>query len=71
MRSLLTTDEAAELLGVRPKTLTRWRWTGDGPRFKRIGPKAIRYDPRDLEEFIAAGDRASTSDPGPQPHQAA
>ena len=61
---LLTEAEVAELLGVRPKTLARWRWRGEGPRFRKIGRK-VRYARSDLEDYVAISARRSTSDPGP------
>ena len=60
---LLTELEAAEILSVEPTTLRRWRWAGHPPRFLKIGA-AVRYDPADLQEFIEAGRRSSTSDQG-------
>jgi hypothetical protein len=43
--------------------LRRWRWAGHPPRFIKIGA-AVRYDPADMQEFIEAGRRSSTSDTG-------
>ncbi len=60
---LLTELEAAEILNVEPTTLRRWRWAGHPPSFLKIGA-AVRYDPADLQEFIEAGRRSSTSDQG-------
>lgn len=34
---LLSTAEAAELVGVKPQTLRKWRWKGGGPRYVRQG----------------------------------
>jgi hypothetical protein len=62
--NLINEHEAAARLGLKVSTMRRWRWAGTGVPFVRIG-SAIRYDPRDLEAFIAAGRRKSTSDPGP------
>jgi excisionase family DNA binding protein len=51
---LLTTDEAAELLGVRPNTLEQWRCAGKyGLRYLRVG-RLIRYRLRDLEAWLDA-----------------
>jgi predicted DNA-binding transcriptional regulator AlpA len=61
---LLTALEVAQLLGLKPKTLARWRWKGKGPVFRKIGRK-IRYARNDIEEYIASSARRSTSDPGP------
>lgn len=55
-RKLLREAEAAERLGLRPATLRRWRWAGQGPAFVQVGG-AIRYDPVDLEHFVTVGRR--------------
>jgi predicted DNA-binding transcriptional regulator AlpA len=62
---LLRETEAAPILGIEVATLRRWRWAGRGPSFRKIG-SAVRYDPADLDTFIAAAKRTSTSDTGPQ-----
>ncbi|MBI3782798.1 MAG: helix-turn-helix domain-containing protein [Deltaproteobacteria bacterium] len=51
--------EAAQRLGLSPKTLQRWRWTGRRLHFYKFGA-AVRYSCDDLERFIAAGRRASS-----------
>ena len=66
-RPLVKEDSAARLLHVEVSTLRRWRWSGDGPRFIKVGA-AVRYAPDDLEAFIIAGRRRSTSDAGPAPN---
>lgn len=43
---LLTNEEAARLLGVKPNTLEIWRWSGKGPSFIKLGdsPQSpVRY----------------------------
>ena len=60
---LLTTDEAGEVLGLSPRTLERYRVTGEGPRFKKIG-RWVRYAPSDLDEWLDECTRDSTSDDG-------
>ena len=49
---LLTTREVARACRVHHETVERWRRGGVGPRFLRLGG-AIRYDARDLAEFLA------------------
>ncbi len=63
INTLLNERETAQRLGLRVATLRRWRWAGKGPRYLKI-EGAIRYDPADLEAFIAAARRTSTSDDG-------
>jgi len=60
---LLNEREAAALLNLAVPTLRRWRWSGDGPRFAKIG-RAVRYDPAELRLYIETQTRRSTSDPG-------
>ena len=57
---LLTEKDAASMLGLASVTLRRWRWAGQGPRFRKIGG-AVRYHPDDLTAFIEAAGRNSTS----------
>lgn len=58
---LLNETEAAAFLGLKVATLRRWRWSGDGCRFIKLG-SAVRYAPADLAAFVAAGVRRSTTD---------
>ncbi len=61
---LLKEGEAAKILNLEVATLRRWRWSGRGPRFLKLGG-AVRYELADIEAFIEASRKASTSDPGP------
>lgn len=50
---LLTREEAAEYLGIRPQTLAKWAMTKKHKLpFVRVG-KLVRYRIEDLEKFIA------------------
>jgi excisionase family DNA binding protein len=60
---LITEAQAAERLGMKPSTLRRWRWEGRGPGFIKIGHR-VRYRESEVESFIEAGRRTSTSDFG-------
>jgi hypothetical protein len=62
--SLLTNDEAAALLGIKPNTLEIWRCKGKGPRFIKLGREKqspIRYRRTDVAEWIDQQSFASTS----------
>jgi len=67
MNEVLTPQETAAYLRLSPKTLAKLRWAGRGPGFLKFG-SAVRYRRQDLEAYIEAARRASTSDPG-QPVQ--
>lgn len=49
---LLTTDEAARLLAMKPQTLRKWRVDGTGPKYVRVGARAVRYTRRALNAYI-------------------
>jgi predicted DNA-binding transcriptional regulator AlpA len=55
---LLTTKEAARLLGIEPRTLENWRWAKRGPRPRKIGTRCVRYLRADLVNFIEDMDAA-------------
>ena len=58
----MTPKEAAEYLRSSPSTLAKRRLAGgDSPPFTRIGA-AIRYRKSDLDAWMAASVRRSTSD---------
>ena len=54
MKTLLTTREAAEYMGISPATLALWRNGANptGPKIVRLGPSLIRYSPSDLDAFL-------------------
>lgn len=60
---LLRTDEAAELLGLSPRTLEKHRTYGTGPVYRKLGGRVV-YDAADLQIWADKGRRASTSDFG-------
>ena len=49
---LLNEEQAAEFLGLKPRTLQAWRWSGGGPRFVRLSARAVRYRQSDLDSFV-------------------
>jgi hypothetical protein len=60
-RAPLDTAAAATYTGTKPNYLEKLRCNGDGPVFiKRNG--LVRYDPDDLDAWLEAGKRQSTSD---------
>jgi predicted DNA-binding transcriptional regulator AlpA len=61
---VLRTPDAARYLGLAASTLEKLRLTGGGPRFIRIGFRAVGYAIGDLDAFIEGRRRHSTSDPG-------
>ncbi len=62
MPQLLTENDAADVLGVSPRTLANWRSRGGGPHFVRLNGKAIRYRASDLDDFIEKNIQSHTSE---------
>ncbi len=63
MGHLVSTTEAARVLGVQKQTLAVWRLRGKGPRYVRFGgPRGrVGYDIRDLEDWISSRKFDSTA----------
>lgn len=52
--------ELAARWNISPRTLERWRWTGDGPGYIKIGGRVV-YPLEDVEEFERQQRRESTA----------
>lgn len=50
----LTEREFSERYRIPPRTAQRWRATGDGPPFVRLGPRRVLYRLADVEAWAAA-----------------
>ena len=59
----LSTLEAASLLGVSARTLERFRVSGDGPPFCKLGHR-VSYTRTEVDEWANSRRRRSTSDSG-------
>ena len=62
--SLLSTSDAASLLGIRPGTLRVWRVKGCGPRYIRLGDSLraqVRYRSCDVVKWISSREVGSTA----------
>jgi len=51
------------ICGLSPRTLEKFRITGQGPRFVKLGRRRL-YDPRDLSQWIAGNTVHSTAEVG-------
>lgn len=62
-RRMMRTQEAAEYCGSSVSTFEKLRLYGGGPRYVKLGRRVV-YDPADLDTWLAANRRTSTSDTG-------
>jgi hypothetical protein len=66
LEELLTQKRLAEKLDQSERTLERWRVEGTGPAFVKAGRRVL-YLPQDVDDWLLATRRQSTSSPGCQP----
>ncbi len=50
---MITEKELAARLSVSLHTVRNWRYTRQGPTPYKIGERAVRYDPDEVEEWMA------------------
>ena len=62
----LRTRAAAEYIGVSKSSLEKWRVSGRGPRYCKIG-RVVVYPTNHLDQWLDGNLRKSTSDRGTQP----
>jgi hypothetical protein len=55
--------QLADRWNISERTLERWRWTGEGPAYLKIGGRVV-YRLEDIEAYEAENLRASTSATG-------
>ena len=56
---MLTSKEAAELIGIKPATLRQWRYLGRGPAYVKFGGDLGRcmYRRQDVDRWISRNRR--------------
>lgn len=57
---LLTGEEVGEWVGLTPSALSQMRFKGTGPKFRKLGPKTVRYSAADVQAWIDASARTQT-----------
>lgn len=56
------TPSASAYVKYSPSTLAKLRCSGGGPRYSKLGPRIVVYRVKDLDDWLAARSRQSTSD---------
>lgn len=51
MDDMLTTKEAAKVVGRHEQTLRRWRVEGSGPKYVKVTPRLVMYSRDALDEW--------------------
>ncbi len=60
-KRMMRTSEAASYCGSTSSTFEKLRLYGGGPRYVKLGRRVV-YDPADLDAWLDANRRTSTSD---------
>ena len=60
IETMMTPKVLSERIAVGEGCLAKWRITGEGPAFVRVG-RRIAYDPRDVQQWLDARRVNSTS----------
>ena len=63
MNDLMNTREAASYLRLGKPTIERFRMTGEGPRYAKLGG-AVRYRRCDLDDWLESRLTQSTAERG-------
>ena len=58
---LYNEKETAKLLSMSVKTLQRYRYTGGGPIYVKLG-KSVRYKESDIEKYVSERTRYITTE---------
>jgi predicted DNA-binding transcriptional regulator AlpA len=61
MQTILDQKRVASLLGISTRTLERYRVSGTGPRYVKLG-KLVRYLKTDIDAWIQQNLSGSTSE---------
>ncbi len=59
---LMRAPAAAAYIGLSPSTLAKMRVRGDGPVYSKAGPRIVVYAVEDLDGYLSARRRNSTSE---------
>ena len=64
LEQLYNEKETAKLLSMSVKTLQRYRYTGGGPIYIKLG-KSVRYKESDIEKYVSERTRYITTEQWP------
>lgn len=53
LSDLLDEKEVSEILKISVNTLRNWRALRQGPRYFKVGKRAVRYRRSDIDAFVA------------------
>jgi predicted DNA-binding transcriptional regulator AlpA len=62
MAEMLSEQQAAEWLGLAPRTLQKWRHTGRGPKWCRYSARCVRYPLTELRAWTESRTFAHTAE---------
>ena len=57
--ALMPAATIAMWLGIEIQTLAKWRCTGHGPSFQKVGRRSVRYRAGDVRDWLASQGRGT------------
>ena len=54
---LVAPSQLAAYLKVSNSTLERWRRTGEGPPFVKLGRRIVAYQPSSIQKWLKSGEQ--------------
>lgn len=55
--ALLNARQVGEWVGLTPAALSAMRFKGTGPKYRKLGPKTVRYVESDVQDWIDAAEQ--------------
>jgi len=59
---MMRPPEAAHYLGLSESSLAKWRCSGTGPAYMKVGERVVAYDQSELDSWLRSRSRRSTSE---------
>lgn len=59
--AVLSAAQASHMLGLSKSTLAKWRLSGQGPRYSKLGRRVI-YELSEISAYLQSNSYASTSE---------
>jgi len=60
--ALLNARQVGEWVGLTPAALSAMRFKGTGPKYRKLGPKTVRYVESDVQAWIDEAERTPSAE---------
>jgi predicted DNA-binding transcriptional regulator AlpA len=60
--TLLNSEQVGKWVGLTASALSQMRFKGTGPKYRKLGPKTVRYAPSDVQAWLDESARTGTGE---------